>query len=156
MSNKATKALILTSITLFISGCETTTVGEGVVQGINGTSTDTVSFSIKETFGEDQASVVATLASGEKYKGKFIVSKSNTSSSTDVWDAGNDGNNDLFTIGSSTTYHSKATGILFGPSGKTMECRMTLATPSAGFAGGGVGKCKLSTGQVIPLQFSES
>jgi hypothetical protein len=155
MTNNLKGASLLVAITLFVSGCETTTLGQGVVQGANGTSTDTVSFHIKESFGDDQASVTASFASGERYTGKFIVSKSNTSSSTDFWDT-SDSSDDLFTTSSSTTYHSKATGVLFGPSGKTMECGMTLASPSVGFSGGAVGKCKLSTGQVIPMQLSES
>lgn len=141
---------------LFVSGCETMTAGQGVVQGAAGTAVDTVSFSVKETFGGDQASVVARFASGERYTGKFIIAKSQSHSSTDFWDTSNADTNDLFTTSSSTTYHSKATGVLFGPSGKTMECRMTLASPSIGFSGGAVGKCKLSTGQIIPMQLSEA
>ncbi len=139
--------------TTAISGCTSMSAGKGVLQDKHGRGQGTVKFTIKEEFADDYASVKAFLSSGEVYKGKFIIAKTKSSTLKKRYNP----KTKKFEYGAddTTNFSSSASGLLFGPKGKTMKCKMTLSDPSDGFEGGGIGQCNLSTGQVIPLQFEE-
>jgi hypothetical protein len=51
-----------------------------------------------------------------------------------------------------TQYTGQVLANLQGPSGY-MRCHFTLASPSSGMGGGGLGQCQLPTGQIIDAQF---
>ncbi len=153
MGNTLNKNFIVMLAGIALAGCETTSVGQGVVQDLSGNAKGSVSFKIEEEFGESQAKVVARFSSGEIYRGKFIVQKTESSTGTDLFNSKTKKTD--YMVSDTTSYSSKAAGLLFGPSGKTMSCNMMLASPKSGFGGGGMGQCKLSTGETIPLQFTE-
>lgn len=145
--------LFTPTLCVFLGACQTTTTGSGVVENSSGTTTQNVRLEItEELFGTGSADVLAILSNGESYRGKLVIEKTQSEESANVWSFDNDTDEDYFVTGSSTAYNSRATGILFGPS-KTMRCQFTLTNPSTGFSDGGVGHCRLSTGQSIPVQF---
>ncbi|WP_051645311.1 hypothetical protein [Labrenzia sp. DG1229] len=145
--------LSIPAMCVFLGACQTTTTGGGVVENSSGTTTQNVTFEItEELFGSGSADALAILSNGESYRGKLIIEKTQSEESSNVWSFDNDTDEDYFVTSSSTSYNSRATGILFGPS-KTMQCQFTLTNPGAGFSDGGVGKCRLSAGQTIPVQF---
>ena len=140
-----------------LAGCQSTTNGHGRVLGADGKSSQNVSFQVKEDlFSDGAASVVATLSNGEFFTGKLVTEKQQTEGYEDGLIFGNskrkDRDDSFFTLNSSTTYSSRATGVLFSAS-RSMQCQVTLSNPSVGFSDGGVGQCKLSTGETVPLQF---
>ncbi len=138
---------------LLITGCATISEGSGVVQNRAGVSSGSASFHIKEGIFDDDAKVTARLSNGEVYKGKFIINKTSGVEFGEVYNSKT--KKYETTMGDVTHYSSKASGLLFGPKGKTLKCAMTLSNPSDGFGDGGIGECKLSTGQIIPLHFEE-
>lgn len=50
-------------------------------------------------------------------------------------------------------YSGKVIATLFGDRKNTMRCRFQLANPPDGMAGGGVGECQVTNGDVIQAQF---
>ena len=87
------------------------------------------------------------LQDGERFTGKFVVG---TSTTTGVGVQPSSGDLAVFT-GSSN--NSAAAAVLFGNRGHDMHCSFTLARPDDGLEGGGVGHCKVSTGQEIAATF---
>lgn len=151
--NKLTKIIGLSFVSVaLLAGCQTTTEGQGRVEGIKGTASQGVTFSITEEFLEDSAKATARLASGEVFTGKMIINKTETEKVTDTFDFDKDDDDDTLSFSDSTSYSSKAKGILFSAK-RSMTCSLTLSSPSSGFSGGGIGKCELSTGEVLPFQF---
>lgn len=84
---------------------------------------------------------------GEHFSGKFVIG---SNSSTGVGINPVTGSPSVFTAGGNT---SQASATLMGNKGDSMYCVFRLAAPDAGFTGGGVGHCKLSTGQMINVSF---
>ncbi|AEV35308.1 hypothetical protein PSE_0796 [Pseudovibrio sp. FO-BEG1] len=133
-------------------GCQSTTTGQGRVVSKDGKNSQSVTFQVTEEFLDNgAASVVATLSSGEFFTGKLVTEKKQTESVEDGFFYEDD-DDDFFTSSSSTTYSSKAKGVLFSAA-RSMQCQITLSNPSLGFADGGVGQCKISTGETVPVQF---
>jgi hypothetical protein len=52
-----------------------------------------------------------------------------------------------------TAWSSKVSATLAGDRGRSMSCRLRLRSPQAGLGGGGDGRCLLSDGGRIDLQF---
>ncbi len=152
------KYISLITLTLLasisVSGCSTTSEGRGVIQDKSGHAKGSVTFTIKEdALSIGDANVTAQLSNGEVYKGKFIIAKTQGSVMQETYNPKT--KKMEYGINDSVNYSSKASGLLFGTTGKSMKCEITLSDPSDGFGAGGFGHCKLSTGQTIPLQFEE-
>ncbi|SDR22143.1 hypothetical protein [Pseudovibrio sp. Tun.PSC04-5.I4] len=137
-------------------GCQSTTTGQGRVVSKDGKNSQSVTFQVTEEFLDNGgASVVATLSSGEFFTGKLVTEKKQTEGTEDGFVFGDDKDDDedsFFSSSSSTTYSSKARGVLFSAA-RSMQCQITLSNPSFGFSDGGVGQCKISTGETVPVQF---
>ena len=127
------------------------TTGEGRIQNAAGANKGTVQFEITEEALADNATAVATLSNGEVFRGKLVIAKTQTEEFGDVIDLDSDIDDDLLIFSDSTTYSSKATGVLFSTK-RSMQCAFTLNNPSYGFADGGVGQCKISSGEIVPIQ----
>lgn len=155
-----------------LAACQTTTVGEG---RLGGSSKNTVAFEVTENFfGDSGAQAVATMPDGEVFRGKLVTAKRQTENFGDEFYGGWDDFDDFddfddgfggfaggfggfydepfFTSYTTTTYSPFAQGVLFGAK-RSMQCRITLANPRAGFSDGGTGRCKLSNGSSFPVQF---
>lgn len=135
-----------------LAGCQSTTTGQGRVVSKDGKNAQSVTFQVTEEFLDDgAASAVATLSSGEFFTGKLVTEKKQTESVEDGFFYDDD-DDDFFSSSSSTTYNSRAKGVLFSAA-RSMQCQITLSNPSSGFSDGGVGECKISTGETVPVQF---
>ncbi|MGH8273614.1 MAG: hypothetical protein ACRES9_05070 [Gammaproteobacteria bacterium] len=88
-----------------------------------------------------------TMPSGERYSGKFVVGQT---SSTGLGLGIKSGDPVLLDSSGNT---SQTAAVLMGNKGDSMHCKFLLSHPSDGIEGGGVGHCKLSTGQVIDATF---
>ncbi|WP_068316033.1 hypothetical protein [Polycladidibacter hongkongensis] len=139
-----------------VAGCQTQTQGVGRIQSASGVAVQSVNFTFNEEAFSDGAQVTASLPSGEMFTGKMVIGKKETEKFGESFDINFDDDDDddisTFNSSTSTTYSSTATGVLFS-STRTMQCKITLSSPSMGFSEGGVGQCKLSTGEILPVQF---
>ncbi len=120
-----------------LSGCATT----------GGMSGQLVKLRYHQSFWDQDGTITATMPDGEHFSGKFVVG---TSSTTGIGIGAGSDHLGLFT-GSGNT--SNAAAVLMGSKGDSMYCVFTLAVPDDGLEGGGVGHCKLSTGQVVNATF---
>jgi hypothetical protein len=156
-------------IALAAAACTTTGVGTG--QSMNGHVNAT--FSWTET-GGTRGTMIAQLSNGTVYQGPFfqITQEARVDdygplwagwgpgwgwhsrwSGWGGWGYGWDGwgawGPSMQTI---TQYSGQVLANLQGPAGY-MRCHFTLARPSYGLAGGGIGQCQLPTGAIINAQF---
>jgi hypothetical protein len=159
-------ATLLAALTA--AGC--TTMGVGTGQSTSGNVTAT--FDWTET-GGTRGTMVANLSSGESFQGSFfqVTQESSVNDYGPLWNGwgpgwgwaggwggrgwgsgwggwGPWGPSDQ-TI---THYTGQVLANLQGPGG-FMRCNFTLASPSSGMAGGGLGQCQLPTGAMIQAQF---
>lgn len=137
-----------------LASCTTSGVGTGEARGAAVGAT--FSWQGSATRGK----MTATLTDGEVYQGQFFQVTQQTTvdelgplwvgwSGRWRWHGWEDwGPDEAF----ATKYTGKVLANLQGPKGY-MRCRFTLADPSAGMAGGGVGKCQLPDGAIIDAQF---
>jgi hypothetical protein len=149
-----------------VGGC--TTMGTGT--GQSGDQKVTGTFGWTET-GASRGTMVANLSNGEVFQGPFfqVTQESRIDDYGPLWNG----------WGSSWNWHQPWSGWglgwsgwgPWGPSNETithytgqvlanlqgsegfMRCNFTLATPSSGMAGGGLGKCQLPNGNIIDTQF---
>ena len=158
-----------TSLLLGTAAC--TTMGTGTGQAVN--QNLTANFTWTET-GAVRGTMVANLSNGQVFQGTFfqITQESEVSDYGPLWNGwgagwgwhrpwsgwgwgwggwGPWGPNDQ-TI---THYTGQVLANLQGPGG-FMRCNFTLASPSLGMAGGGLGQCQLPTGTMIQAQFPAS
>jgi len=137
-----------------LAGCAETTTGSGQLTSLNGYAAERVSFQIREELFKNSAVATATLKNGEMFQGKMVIEKSRSEDfgSSYLWD--DDKSDDEFGLfeNSSITYSPKARGVLMSHA-RSMECQMTLSDASLGFSAGGIGTCRLSTGETLPVQF---
>jgi hypothetical protein len=110
--------------------------------------------------GGTSGTMTANISDGQSYQGSFfeVTSETNVDELGPIWTgwegrrnwAGWDdwGPNESF----STHYTGKVLANLQGPKGY-MRCRFTLASPSSGMDGGGLGRCQLPDGTIINAQF---
>lgn len=124
-----------------LSACAT----NGVIQGRIGGQP--IRLDYHHTFWHQNGTITTALPDGERFSGKFVVG---TSSSTGIGVGMGSGEVGVFS-GSGNT--SNAAAVLMGDKGGSMHCSFTLAKPDAGLEGGGVGRCKVSTGQVVDAAF---
>ena len=124
-----------------LSACATNGVIHGRMSG------QLVKLRYHQSFWDQEGTIPATMPDGEHFSGKFVVG---TSSTTGIGIGAGSDHLGLFT-GSGNT--SNAAAVLMGGKGDSMYCVFTLAVPNDGLEGGGVGHCKLSTGQVVNATF---
>lgn len=124
-----------------LSACATTGVIQGRMSG------QPVQLQYHHSFWHQNGTITATMPNGEHFSGKFVIG---TSSTTGIGVGAGSGDVGVFT-GSGNT--SNAAAVLMGNKGDSMHCSFTLSKPDAGLEGGGVGRCKLSTGQVVDVTF---
>jgi len=104
----------------------------GMIQG----GGEPVNFQFEDT-GFRYGEIRTTLPDGEKFEGKFV----------EEWTSAHG-------TGSETVeaYSGYVEAVLFGDKGHTMNCR--FRTPdSLGLLSGGIGRCQVSDGRVIDVQF---
>ena len=131
--------LLAGSLLAVLSACATSGVIQGRMSG------EPVHFQFHHSFWDDNGTISAVLPSGEHFSGKFVVG---TVSTTGIGFGGGDVG--VFISDGNT---SDAAAVLMGDRGESMHCSFALAKPDYGLEGGGVGRCKLSTGQVVDAAF---
>lgn len=124
-----------------LSACATS----GIIQGRTGGQP--VQLQYHHSFWHQNGTITATMPDGERYSGKFVVG---TSITTGIGVGAGSGGVGVFTGGGNT---SNAAAVLMGNKGDSMHCGFTLSKPDAGLEGGGVGRCELSTGQVVDATY---
>lgn len=137
----ACRALSASGLLLLLSACAT----NGIIQGQLGGQP--VQLHYHHTFWHQNGTITTVTPNGQHYSGKFVVG---TTSSTGIGVGMGSNDVGVFT-GSGNT--SNAAAVLMGDKGDSMHCRFTLAKPDSGLEGGGVGRCNISTGQVVDATF---
>lgn len=149
--------------TLLLGACSTTMTGMGggdVMQP--GKSKEPVLFSWSSDNDALSGTMIATLPN-LTYKGPFfeITSETRDDSLAPLWTGWNAGWYDwpywsVQPYGVSefvTRYSGKVVANLSAPNGSRMRCRLHLAHPARGMAGGGQGECQISDGTTIQARF---
>lgn len=124
-----------------LAACATSGIMQGRLSG------QPVQLHYHHSFWDQNGTIMGVLPDGEHFKGKFVVG---TNSTTGIGIGAKSGDVGVFS-GSGNT--SQAAAVLNGDRGDSMYCRFTLSSPTDGLEGGGVGHCKLSTGQSINVTF---
>lgn len=140
----ASRARTLASLllpVLALSACAT----NGVIHGR--TAGKVVTLHYHHSFWSENGLIKTVLPDGEAFSGKFVVGRTDSSG----LGLGVKSGEPLVLTSSGNT--SQAAAVLMGNKGDSMHCEFQLAHPSDGLEGGGVGYCKLSTGQVIDATF---
>jgi hypothetical protein len=150
------------------AGC--TTMGTGTGQSTTGNVDAT--FAWTET-GGTRGTMVANLSNGQTFQGSFfqVTQESSVSDYGPLWNGWGPGFGWANGWGGRgwgwgwggwgpwgpseetvTHYTGQVLANLQGPGG-FMRCNFTLASPSAGMIGGGLGQCQLPSGTIIQSQF---
>jgi hypothetical protein len=133
-------ATLLTTGLLVLSGCATSGVMQGRTDG------KLVQLHYHHSFWNQNGTIRATMPDGERFSGRFVIGTTDTTG----FGVGSGGGFGIFTGGGNT---SRASAVLMGDRGDSMHCMFELAHPSDDLEGGGIGRCKLSSGQVIDATF---
>jgi hypothetical protein len=154
-----------------VAACTTTGIGTG--QALNGAVT--ANFSWIE-HGGTEGTMTAQLSNGSVYQGQYfqVTQESRVDDFGPLWAGwggwgwGGGWGRGYYGRGwgwgwggwgpwgpydqTITQYTGQVLANLTGPAGH-MRCHFTLARPSSGMAGGGLGQCQLPTGVIIDAQF---
>lgn len=109
--------------------------------------------------GAVKGQMTATFADGKTYSGKLfqITSETTVDDMAPLWVGwrGRWGGWPYWDAGPQfiTHYSGRVVANLSDPNGDRMRCNFRLIDPDRGMAGGGTGKCQLSTGQTIDADF---
>lgn len=164
--HKVVRLAAESALAIAAAGCTTMGIGTGQSTTQNITAT----FTWTET-GVTEGTMVASLSDGQVFQGPFfqVTQESRVDDFGPLWDGwgpnwawhqpwsgwgrgwagwGPWGPNDE-TV---THYTGQVLANLQGTSG-FMRCNFTLAQPSSGMAGGGLGECQLPAGVIIESQF---
>jgi len=139
-------AFILLLVIVLLAACSGTMKGR-VQQG-----GESVSFQFEET-GIGHGTMRATFSGGETFKGRFA----DESSSGYVTTFDTEGpeativHREAFEAVES--YSGNIEAVLFGSKRHTMRCKFRAANSMMGLSGGGEGRCQVSDGRVIDVQF---
>lgn len=147
--------VVSAGLSVALTACTTSGVGTG--QSVTGNVTATFTWKAETP---SRGTMTAALSDGTVYQGPFvqITSETTVEDTSPLW-VGWAGRwrwhgwdywgptQDVI-----THYTGKVLANLQGPSGY-MRCQFTLASPSSGMAGGGLGQCQLPSGTVISAQF---
>jgi len=124
----------------------------GTMKGMVQQGGGSVNFQFEET-GIGHGNLRATLSNGETFKGRFADEAS--SGFVTGFDTEGTGativHKEAFEAVQS--YPANIEAILFGNKGHTMVCRFRADNSVRGLPGGGEGRCQISDGRVIDVQF---
>lgn len=151
---------------LLLGACATTETGMGGGDLIQtGKRLEPVLISWTSNSDGLSGTMVATLPE-RTYQGPFfeITSQTSEQSLSPLWDGWNNGWYDWpywsfppygpYGVTEFVTHYSgKVVANLNAPDGSRMRCRLHLAQPARGMAGGGQGECQLSSGGTIQARF---
>lgn len=141
LSSPGGGTLLLLVAMLALSGCATNGVMHGRTDG------KAVRLHYHHSFWSQNGVISTTLPDGERFSGKFVIG---TSSSTGLAIGAESGDGKVISTSGNT---ARAAAVLMGNKGDSMHCDFLLSHPSDGIEGGGVGHCKVSTGEVIDATF---
>jgi hypothetical protein len=132
------------------------TMGSGVGSTPSGVERATF---LWRSSGASTGQMTATLSNGEAFTGSYfqITRETRVDTLGPLWTGwgprfgpwGYWGPTDQFL----TQYTGRVVGNLEAADGSHMRCRFTLARPSLGMAGGGLGECQLPNGMTIDAMF---
>jgi hypothetical protein len=167
MRSLSIRAAAVSLAAIAIAGCTTTGIGSGQAIGSNVGAT----FTWTET--GNGGTMVAQLSDGRVFQGPFfqVTRESRITDYGPLWNGWGPGwgwgggwGGRRFGWGwdgwgpwgpyndTMTQYTGQVLANLQGPGG-FMRCHFTLASPSSGMGGGGLGECQLPTGTIINAQF---
>lgn len=139
-------AFILLLLIVLLAACSGTMKGK-VQQG-----GESVNFQFEDS-GLGTGTLRTTLSDGETFKGKYA----DESSSGFVTGFDTDGIGATIVHGKTfeaiESYSGNIDAVLFGNKGHTMRCRFRAANSLMGLPSGGEGRCQVSDGRVIDVQF---
>jgi predicted small secreted protein len=139
-------ALILLLFIVLLAGCSGTMKGR-VQQG-----GESVSFQFEDS-GLGTGTLRTTLSDGETFKGKYA----DESSSGFVTGFDTEGTGATIAhkeaFEAVESYSGNIEAILFGNKGHIMRCKFRAANSLRGLPSGGEGRCQVSDGRVIDVQF---
>lgn len=155
----ATSSLGFALLIALAAGCTTMGTGTGSTPG----GTDAVAFNWKSS-DSVSGTMNAMLAGGKTYSGRFfqITRDTRVDSLTPLWFGWHRGWAgfgpwpywDAYpSTGFVTSYSGRVVANLGDNDGEHMRCRFTLAHPSSGMAGGGVGQCQMPDGKTVDATF---
>jgi len=141
--------MILVILLVTFGGCVSNYTGRGMISG-----GETVIFTSTDDL--DKTLIEATLPDGERFQGKVVEHMEETT-------AYSAGVQDIYAkdpkVGSYTTRQHKRTGkseaVLFGNKGHSMRCNFSGSSFGA-ISDGTIGRCEISDGRIIDVQFKES
>jgi hypothetical protein len=146
---------LISAAILGLTACTTTGTGVG------SSPTGKVQAVLTWKGGNDSGTLTAKLNSGETYSGMYLQITHDTrvdelgglSAGWGIgwrdwpgWDV-NPGPEFI------TQYSGRVVANLTGPNGSHLRCRLQLASPAEGMAGGGQGQCQMPNGQAIDTTF---
>lgn len=147
-----------------LAACTSMGMGGGELTR-RGQPDEPVLFSWKSNDGGISGAIVGTLPDAT-YQGRFfqITRQSRREVVAPLWDGWPEGWSDWPFPGGDrdgpyewtqfvTRYTGKVLANLQTDAGKRMRCRLQLAKPAQGMAGGGAGECKLEDGAIIHARF---
>jgi len=139
-------AFILLLFIVLLAACSGTMKGR-VQQG-----GESVNFQFEDS-GIGTGTLRTTFSDGETFKGKYA----DKSSSGFVTGFDTEGKGATIVHGETfetmESYSGNIDAVLFGNKGHTMKCRFRAANSLMGLPSGGEGKCQVSDGRVIDVQF---
>jgi hypothetical protein len=122
--------LVIMGATILLFSCS------GVMKGMIQGEGELVNFQFEDT-GYRSGEIKTTLPDGEKFEGKFV----------EEWVSAHDTGYETV-----DAYSGHVEAILFGDKGHTMKCRFRTED-ELGLLSGGIGRCQVSDGRVIDVQF---
>jgi len=124
----------------------------GTMKGMVQQGGESVNFQFEDG-GLGSGKLRTTLSDGETFKGRFAEE----SSSGFVTGFDTEGTGATIVHGETfetvESYSGNIDAILFGNKGHTMKCRFRAANSLIGLSSGGEGRCQVSDGRVIDVQF---
>jgi hypothetical protein len=124
----------------------------GTMKGMLQQGGESVNFQYEDS-GLGSGKLRTTLSDGETFKGRFAEE----SSSGFVTGFDTEGTGATIVHGETfdkvESYPGNIDAVLFGSKGHTMKCRFRAANSLIGLSSGGVGRCQVSDGRVIDVQF---
>ena len=136
-------ALILLLFLGLLTACS------GTMKGMVQQGGESVNFHFEDT-GLGSGALRTTLSDGETFKGRF-AEESSSGFVTGFDTSGTIVRKEAFEAVES--YSGNIEAILFGNKGHTMRCKFRAANSLMGLPSGGEGRCQVSDGRVIDVQF---
>ena len=136
-------AFILLLFIVLLAACS------GTMKGMVQQGGESVNFQFEET-GIGHGKLTATLSDGETFKGRF-AEESSSGFVTGFDTSGTIVRKEAFEAVES--YSGNIEAILFGNKGHTMRCKFRADNSLMGLPSGGEGRCQVSDGRVIDVQF---